>query len=72
MKKCERCGKGPDGTFELLDYCADCSKDLCPDCMGAGCCGKVPAVSGMGVDDVESDPKPDRDPDYWDEPRPEP
>ena len=51
MKKCERCGKGPAGKYEWLDYCAECSKDLCPACMAAGCCGNVPATSGMGDDD---------------------
>jgi hypothetical protein len=45
-KKCERCGKGPQGEFGLLDYCAECSKDLCPECMEKGCCGTVPAESG--------------------------
>ena len=50
MKECERCEAIPAGEFELLDYCAKCSKDLCDDCMKAGCCGAVPAVSGMGED----------------------
>lgn len=44
-KHCERCTYKPVG-FELLDYCAVCSKDLCVACMAQGCCGNVPALSG--------------------------
>lgn len=57
MKKCERCGakpkNDPNGLPQLLDYCAVCSKDLCPDCMAKGCCGNVPARSGEN-DEPES------------------
>lgn len=49
VNKCERCGAKPGG-FNLLDYCTDCSRDLCGDCMQLGCCGNVPAISGMAVD----------------------
>lgn len=42
---CSRCGAGPAG-FELFDYCALCGTKLCDECMAAGCCGQVPAVSG--------------------------
>jgi hypothetical protein len=52
MSKCERCGKAPSG-YTLFDYCAHCSKNLCDDCMTKGCCGHVPAVSGM---DEQDDP----------------
>lgn len=56
MKKCERCGKSPDPkTFDLLDYCATCSKDLCPDCMAKGCCGNVPAESGNKLDSTDDE-----------------
>jgi hypothetical protein len=24
VKKCERCGAGPRGEYDLLDYCAKC------------------------------------------------
>jgi hypothetical protein len=51
-KKCERCRKSADG-FDLLDYCAKCSKDLCEACMKAGCCGSVPAESGTDSDYTE-------------------
>ena len=51
-KKCERCGAKPEGEYALLDYCANCAKDLCPDCMKKGCCWKVPAESGLAEDDV--------------------
>ena len=57
-KNCEKCGskgsrikEGPfAGSYESLDYCAECSKDLCDSCMAKGCCGKVPAESGMEAD----------------------
>jgi hypothetical protein len=42
---CGRCGAGPSG-FEQFDYCALCGTKLCDECMAAGCCGQVPAVSG--------------------------
>lgn len=50
MKKCERCGAVPTNEFALLDYCAHCSRDLCPACMAKGCCGHVPAESGEQAD----------------------
>lgn len=51
MKACERCGFTHSPTsYELLDYCATCSKDLCGKCMSKGCCGIVPAVSGEDQD----------------------
>jgi hypothetical protein len=61
MQTCERCGsqgkqitKGPfAGTYEMLDYCAECNKNLCPKCMKKGCCGHAPALSGMEQDDGE-------------------
>jgi hypothetical protein len=51
MKTCERCGAKPQGEYELLDYCADCSQDLCKKCMAEGCCGAVPAPSGLKADE---------------------
>lgn len=51
-KTCERCGAKPTG-FRLLDYCAECSRDLCDECMEEGCCGNVPAISG-NEDDEEA------------------
>ncbi len=54
---CERCGckpdRGPD-NYELFDYCAECSTNLCAECMKGGCCGVTPAASGMedGDDDA--------------------
>lgn len=53
MKKCERCGAKPSGQFELLDYCAKCSRDLCTSCMIDGCCGHKPARSGTEEDHPE-------------------
>lgn len=50
--KCERCGKATSG-YDLHDYCRSCSKNLCADCMGKGCCGKIPAESGMNDDVIE-------------------
>lgn len=57
MKKCEGCGAlppmGEDGVRHLLDYCAECSRDLCEKCMAKGCCGHVPALSGTKADDTD-------------------
>lgn len=50
MKTCENCGAPPEGEYGLVDYCAECSRDLCPKCMAKGCCGNVPARSGMAED----------------------
>lgn len=48
---CERCGtKSNPKTYELFDYCALCSKNLCPKCMADGCCRSRPAKSGIGED----------------------
>ena len=49
--KCERCGKGTQG-YDLFDYCANCSRNLCAGCMEKGCCGQIPAASGMEADDM--------------------
>ena len=46
---CEKCGATPPG-YQLWDYCAVCSKDLCPACIKAGCCGHTPALSGSEAD----------------------
>lgn len=51
MSACERCRAAPEG-FGLHDYCEACSKNLCEKCMADGCCGSVPAKSGMAADDV--------------------
>ncbi len=50
MGKCERCGARPVGELALLDYCAECSKNLCAACMKLGCCGLAPAKSGTHDD----------------------
>lgn len=55
MKVCESCGAQNGSAFGLLDYCAICSRDLCPGCMGTGCCGHVPAMSGQVADAGEED-----------------
>jgi hypothetical protein len=55
MKRCERCGDEPEGEYDLHDFCAVCSKDLCDKCMKKGCCGNVPAKSG-GEEDEEDGP----------------
>ena len=58
MKACERCGwtDPTPKSFALLDYCANCSADLCDRCMAAGCCGVVPAASESEEDAEEEDP----------------
>lgn len=57
-KVCERCGAARPspgaGEYELFDYCAECSRDLCDKCMAEGCCGHKPARSGTGADDRET------------------
>lgn len=53
-KQCENCGAQPEG-YDLLDYCAECSRDLCPKCMKKGCCGHVPASSGLAADFPEEE-----------------
>lgn len=50
--KCERCNQSATG-YNLFDYCAKCSKNLCSKCMGGGCCDSVPAKSGMDLDNTE-------------------
>ena len=55
MQPCERCGAKASGEYELFDYCAQCSRNLCDACMEKGCCGHKPAKSGMAADDVEID-----------------
>lgn len=51
---CERCRRSTTG-LRLHDYCRKCSKNLCDSCMAHGCCGTVPALSGMDEDDGEPD-----------------
>jgi hypothetical protein len=55
MTKCEKCGAKPVG-YNLFDYCANCSRDLCAECMEKGCCGRVPAESGA-IEDDEFEPE---------------
>lgn len=51
MQICDRCGfKEDPNSYNLLDYCAVCSKNLCDECMKKGCCGNVPAKSGSDED----------------------
>jgi len=47
MSNCERCGRANPTQYGLWDYCGQCSKGLCDTCMEKGCCGNVPAQSGM-------------------------
>ena len=46
---CERCGAEPEG-YDLFDYCAVCSKNLCSRCAKNGCCRHRPMKSGMEAD----------------------
>lgn len=55
--KCERCNKATAG-YDLFDYCASCSRNLCDPCMADGCCGAKPAKSGMDADLTYGDGKP--------------
>ena len=57
MNQCERCHRTAgyvNGVKEAFDYCADCSRNLCPECMAKGCCKNVPAVSGSEADFPEA------------------
>lgn len=47
MNECSECRTETDSG---LDYCAVCSRDLCLRCMEKGCCGNVPAISGIEND----------------------
>lgn len=58
--KCERCGAGTVG-YDLHDYCAMCSQNLCTSCMADGCCRHVPAISGQTEDYSEEEDEVDRD-----------
>lgn len=51
---CSGCNKHAK-AYDLFDYCAECSKNLCSDCMKKGCCENVPAKSGMNDDASETD-----------------
>ena len=55
MRDCERCGAKCRNEYELFDYCAQCGKNLCYECMQEGCCGKVPADSGEKADAGDED-----------------
>lgn len=50
IHKCETCRKKIDFPS---DYCAECGKNLCDECMKKGCCGSVPAKSGADEDNIE-------------------
>lgn len=52
--KCERCKAETKKGYELFDYCAKCSKNLCPECMAQGCCKTKPAESGRREDHEEN------------------
>jgi hypothetical protein len=45
MNICARCGARL--LAYPIDYCAACGKELCDRCMDEGCCGRVPAASGL-------------------------
>ena len=49
--QCDRCGAGPAGA-DQFDQCDLCGQALCDDCMAAGCCGQVPALSRRQRRDV--------------------
>jgi len=65
-KRCEGCGaRSPSpgaSRYAMLDYCAECSRDLCDACMEKGCCGQVPALSGTAADFGEDEDLHDADP----------
>lgn len=48
MFECEGCGTKAQYP-DIHDFCANCSRNLCDACMAKGCCGSVPAASGLDV-----------------------
>jgi hypothetical protein len=56
MKTCERCrAELPAESYELMDYCTICGKNLCDKCMQQGCCAQIPALSGTEEDNAEDE-----------------
>lgn len=56
MSRCERCGFTDNPvSYALMDYCVDCGKNLCEECIAKGCCGAKPARSGMEEDSDDDD-----------------
>ena len=56
MTACERCKADANvDSFNLYDFCAMCSKNLCDDCMEEGCCENTPAISGLGAEEAATD-----------------
>ena len=54
MNKCEKCDVELDPqSYDLMDYCAECSKNLCGSCMKKGCCNNIPAKSGCEEDNCD-------------------
>lgn len=53
--KCDRCEANTKSKLKLFDYCGTCCANLCSSCMAKGCCGLVPACSGMDADDERAD-----------------
>lgn len=56
-------------AYEIFDWCANCERSLCPDCMSEGCCGKHPTRSGKvdfklsrGLGPSEPEPVEESDP----------
>lgn len=55
--KCERAGcRAETKGYDLFDYCAKCSKNLCPEHVQKGCCGHAPILRG-GVENVDDEDK---------------
>jgi len=55
--KCEKAGcRAVTQGYELFDYCTKCGRNLCADHMATGCCGSVPALSGMAESDESPEP----------------
>lgn len=49
MFECEECGVKAHQWPDIYDFCVKCSRNLCDACMAKGCCGSVPAASGLDV-----------------------
>jgi len=56
MNPCDRCDRTPVANpYALYDYCANCQRTLCDQCMADGCCGYRPALSGMTAECAEGE-----------------
>jgi hypothetical protein len=49
---CTGCGAAPVDDYAPFDYCAECGRVLCSECMAGGCCKQIPAPSGHELEEA--------------------